>query len=59
MSQTQTLETAISQLPALDEHLVRDFAHQVQQLLDRYKNPHLAALALDLVNAHLLDSIIY
>lgn len=59
MSDTQALETAISQLPELEQHLVRDCAHQVQQLLDRYRDPHLAGLALELLASQLQDSILY
>jgi len=59
MSQNIALETAISQLPAQQEHLVRDCAHQVQQLLDRYRDPHLIGLALELLSSQLQDSISY
>ena len=38
---------------------VRECAHQVQLVLDRYRNPHLVGPALELVNAHLLESILY
>jgi hypothetical protein len=59
MSQNLALETAISQLPSLEQHLVRDCAHQIEQLLDRYKDPHLVGLALELVGADLKELIAY
>lgn len=59
MSQNLVLETALVQLPELEQHLVRDCAHQVQQLLDRYRDPHLVGLALELLVSQLQDSIIY
>lgn len=59
MSQNLALETAISQLPDLEQHLVRDCAHQIEQLLDRYKDPHLVGLALELVGADLKELIAY
>ncbi|MGI4866115.1 MAG: hypothetical protein ACRYFZ_19480 [Janthinobacterium lividum] len=59
MSQNLALETEIGRLPQLDQHLVRDCAHQVQQLLDRYNNPHLVSLATELVSAQLQDSLKY
>lgn len=57
MSQNLVLEMGLAQLPDLDQYLVQDCAYQVQQLLDRLKNPHLQSLALELVSAQLQDSI--
>lgn len=57
MSQNLVLEMGLAQLSDLDQHLVQDCAHQIQQLLDRTKNPHLQSLALELVSARLQDSI--
>lgn len=59
MSQNLPLEAQIGQLSEIDQHLVRDCAHQMQLLLDRYRNPHLASLATELVSAQLQDSIKY
>jgi hypothetical protein len=59
MSQKQALETAISQLPTDSQYLVQDCAHQMQQLLDRYRDPQLVGLALELLASQLQDSISY
>lgn len=59
MSQNLLLEAEIGRLSEIDQHLVRDCAHQMQQLLDRYHNPHLASLATELVSTQLQDSIKY
>lgn len=59
MSQNLALETEIGRLPELDQHLVRDCAHQMQLLLARYNNPHLESLATELVSAQLQESLKY
>lgn len=59
MSQNLALETAIAQLPTESQYLVRDCAHQIEQLLDRYRDPHLVGLALELVGADLKELLTY
>lgn len=62
MSHKQQLETEINKLPLDDQYLVRECAHELQRVLDRYQQRRQqppTALALDLVAAHRLDSIRY
>lgn len=63
MSQPQQLEVEISKLPNRERHLVRECAHELQQVLDRYQRAGQAvppvSLALDLVLANQLDTLRY
>jgi len=59
MSDNLPLEAEIGRLSEIDQHLVRDCAYQLRQVLDRYHNPHLTSLATELVSAQLQDSLKY
>ncbi|AMJ65052.1 hypothetical protein [Hymenobacter sp. PAMC 26628] len=59
MSDKQVLDTEIAKLPEGQQYLVRECAHELQRVLDRYKNPMVVGLANELAVAHLQDSIKY
>jgi len=64
MSNNLVLETAIAQLPVETQYLVRECAHELQRVLERYGRPAPfvllpSSLALDLVLAKREDSIRY
>jgi hypothetical protein len=58
-SSLQELEIEIAKLSPEQQYLVHDCAHQVQQVLDRFKCPLIKASGVHLAAAKLLDSIKY
>lgn len=59
MSDLQILEFEIAKLPPEQQYLVRDCAHLVQQVVDRYDDFLVAAMAVHLVAARQQETIKY
>lgn len=59
MSDKQLLDTEIAKLTEQGQYMVRECAHELQQVLDRYKDPVVVGLAHELAQVHLQESIKY
>jgi hypothetical protein len=59
MSHKQEFELELTKLDADTHYLVRECAHEIQQVLDRYKTPLVVGLAVALVAGELQEKVGY